>query len=142
MVDLGADVVVDPPEEFDVELPDSWLNPSANVRVNHDEANIPQRLSVEHLTLILEGMRNYPYDPRNTLLPLFAFKAGILPPSLFNFVYRLCRKRKSEANHAAVKRVMYLINMAYESVSYMESNGHDWRNPKPKAWFLILLNDF
>ena len=119
--------VLDAPEVFDITLPDSWLNPSTPILTNHEENNIPLRFSVEQLTIILEGMSRYPPDPTNTLVPLMAFRAGFLPPSLFNFVYRLCRHRKSDTLQSACKRVMYIINMAYGNVSFMERNGFDWR---------------
>ena len=119
--------VVDPAEVFDITLPESWLNPSTGISTNHEENNIPLRMSVEQLEIILEGMSHYPADPNNTLVPLMAFRAGFLPPSLFNFVYRLCRQRKSDTLQSACKRVMYIINMAYGNVSFMERNGFDWR---------------
>ena len=82
--------MVDPPEAFDVTLPESWLNPSTPVALNHEERNIPLRMNVEQLTIILDGMRELPHDLDNTLLPLLAFRNELLPPSLFNFVLRLC----------------------------------------------------
>ena len=110
-------------EPFDVKLPDGWLHPFTQPALNQTEQMISLDFAPEMLQTISNGMSNYPYDPMNTLQPLFAFRSGYLPSSLFNWVYYRCTRRSGESISAECKRVMYIINLMWAHThSKMERN--------------------
>ena len=119
VIDLTED---DDEERFDINLPDGWLHAFTPAGINRHESQIINNLSQEMIRQIRSGMSHYPYDHNNTLLPLFAFRAGFLPVSLFNYIYRKCTYRTGESDQAACKRVMYILNTIWARIVFYDDS--------------------